>query len=68
MIEMTEKVNICKYCKHYQKEYVSTSKQVAYLVKEYCEQGGNIKKDMVKCRLFDKKLSHRIKEFLWGWW
>jgi hypothetical protein len=63
---MTE--NICKYCKHYQKEYVATSKQVAYLVKEKCKEGENIEIDSVKCDFFDKKLSHRIKEFLWGWW
>lgn len=61
---MTERVDICKYCKHYQKEYVSVSKQVAYLVKEQCEYGKDIHSESVQCKMFSKKLSHKLRELL----
>ena len=61
---MTERVDICKYCTHFQKEYVSVSKQVAYLVKERCKYGKDIHLESVRCNDFNKKLSHRLREIL----
>lgn len=64
---MTERKEICRYCTHFQKEYVNVSKKVAYLVKERCEYEKDINIESVQCDKFNKKLSHRLREILrWG--
>lgn len=64
---MTERKEICRYCTHFQEEYVSVSKQDTYLVKEYCKYKRDVHSESVQCNQFNKKLSHKLKELLRLW-